>query len=138
MLKARYPIIAACIFAVWHITCHVFNLYFEIWWSDIVAHFIAGATAALILWWIIDNRSGVDRSASPKIVSLSLLSFATFISVLWEFWEYSNWRFAFLRNTIGRIQLQYYPFLGNNLGDILWGLLGGFTVAIIALFVRRK
>lgn len=134
-MKFWYVIVGVICFLIWHGFCHFYNLYFLVWWTDIVAHFIAGATAGLLWWWFMERTK---LNAPSKMNSVSIATFATTISVFWEFWEFSNWRYAFLRNSIGKIQQQYYPYWGNNLGDIFWGLVGGSVVAAIYIFIIIK
>ena len=142
MIRARYVVGAASIFLTFHLFCHFLNWYFLIWWTDIAAHFLAGATAALFWWWLLERENSATGTISTTHFSwtnfVSIISFATFVSALWEFWEFSNWRFAFLRETTGQLQIQYQPILGNNLGDIVWGLCGGIVVATIYYCVMRK
>lgn len=127
-MKLIFPLISGAIFLISHLICHFFNLYFLIWWTDIALHIIAGVTAALFFWWIRGKYSDV----------ISIITFATTISVIWEFWEFSNWRYAFLRDSIGKIQEQYYPYLGNNLGDIFWGMMGGISIALVYIIQKNK
>lgn len=141
MLRGRYIVGTTGIFLIFHLLCHFLNWYFLIWWTDIAAHFLAGATAGLFWWWLIERKKsgpniGSSTDAAPDfswINCVSIVSFATFISALWEFWEFSNWRFTWLRETTGQLQIQYQPILGNNLSDITWGLCGGIAIAIIYL-----
>src|SRR5258706_44658 len=123
-MKFRYFLLAALIFLAWVGACHFNDLYFKIWWTDIVAHALGGFTLGLFWCWILE-RGG---KTTPRLAAISIATFAATISVLWEFWEFSNWRWAFLRETVGRLQGQYYPVLGNNLGDIWWGFAGGLFV----------
>jgi hypothetical protein len=136
-MKKRYILFGAIIFAIWHGLCHFNNWYFEIWWADIVAHVIAGMEAGIIWWWLLEKRSSLDHTAS-KFFAINIVTFSTTVSVFWEFWEFSNWRYPFLRNTIGRIQQQYYPYWGNNLGDIFWGLIGGSIIALIYVLYAKR
>jgi hypothetical protein len=136
-MKIKYLLIFSTLFVIFHLACHFFNLYFKIWWTDIVAHFIAGFTAGLFWWYLLERIFDLALIRNYKFFSLTIITFATSISTFWEFWEFSNWGFAILRDTIGQIQQQFYPHVGNNLGDIFWGLVGGCLASSIFLWSYR-
>lgn len=135
-MKLRYPLLALIIFILFHLACHFQDWYLKIWWTDIVAHFWAGVTSGLFWWWLVEKKK--INSFFSTIHSISIITLATTISVLWEFWEFSNWRYQFLRNTTGKLEIQYYPYLGNNLGDIFWGMIGGLVIAAIFFATEKR
>jgi hypothetical protein len=128
------------LFLVLHLLCHFLHLYDKIWWSDKVVHCVAGLTAGLLWWWIVDNKSKLSNAPASvsKTLAWSIIAFSTTISTFWEWWEYSNWHYDFLRKTTGLLEQQYYPYLGNNLGDIFWGFIGGCIVAVFYILCNKR
>lgn len=98
------------------------------WYTDVILHILAGI--ALGLLWIVINRK--NHASSWLVFCISIISFAVFGSVLWEFWEFAGWWI-----TPSRTQF-YLATLDDTLLDILCGAIGGLLSAFIALRFSEK
>lgn len=100
-----------------------FGWYNEYAFTDIMLHIVSGAAFGLMwLGFMKDSRNQF------WVICIGGMSFATFGSVMWEFWEFAGWR-------VTPSQLRFYiPELGDTLGDILCGMIGG---AVVSLLSRR-
>jgi len=98
-----------------------FGFYNDYWFTDIILHTISGLAFGVL--WI----GLYKKTHSPfLLLILGAMSFAVLGSVLWEFWEFAGWQLT-------PAQVPFYiPQLGDTLGDIFCGLVGGSLAAIIA------
>lgn len=101
------------------------ELYWEIWWFDIVLHFLGGAWVALILLWFF-FYSGYANA--PRIRSLLALFMVAFFSVLiiGALWEWYEWFWGVAFNIEG-----YWL---DTISDIASDVAGGFAGSLF--FVR--
>lgn len=85
------------------------------WYTDVILHLVSGVMFSYLWSWL----SRGTTYSSWWILGLSTIAFATLGSVVWEFWEYGG-------HLILPAQTNFYvPALGDTLGDIFCGLLGG-------------
>lgn len=119
-------IILFVIVAVASVISRHMGWYSDYWFTDIILHTISGV--ALGLAWM-----GITKQESVILKVAGAMSFASFGSVLWEFWEFAGWR-------IMPTHTQFYiPELADTLGDICCGMIGGFVVSlIVVLFTNRR
>ncbi|MDO8565128.1 MAG: hypothetical protein Q7R67_00680 [bacterium] len=90
------------------------GLYNSYWYTDVILHVVAGAGFGFV--WLALNHKIEKRRF---ILILGAASFAVLGSVGWELWEFVGWR-------IMSYDMPFYiPELGDSLGDICCGLLGG-------------
>src|SRR3989344_6651367 len=85
------------IIAIIHITAYYFHLYLELWWIDMMMHFLGGAwVAAFILWAIFFSgffnlKSSVGTVENKNtLLEFLLIAFVTvlFIGIVWEIFEF--------------------------------------------------
>jgi hypothetical protein len=98
-----------------------FGLYARYWYTDIILHTSSGVAFGLV--WLGFNK-GERRW---WMLMMGAASFAVLGSVAWEVWEFAGWRLM-----PGHMRF-YIPELGDTLGDICCGFLGG----ILANSIRR-
>lgn len=74
-----------------HYIADVFNLYWEVWWFDLMMHFLGGFWIALsTLWLIYFSPFFEGKSKSFKVFLLSGIVGAMLIGILWEIFEYAT------------------------------------------------
>lgn len=97
----------------------VFELYWSVWWIDIVNHLVGGAVVSMIgvLLWL----NGKEKRP-PK--PLELLLFVLFVSIAWEVFEFSFGLMSFSEKGVK---------FDTSL-DIVMDLLG----ILVARFLLRK
>jgi len=100
-----------------------FGWYNSYWYTDVILHFISGIAFGLLC--IALNSKTI--TSSPFVFFISIVSFAVFGSVLWEFWEYAGWHL-----TPSHTQF-YIPQLADTLSDIFCGLIGGVCSGLLYL-----
>ncbi|KKU15170.1 hypothetical protein A3A20_01215 [Candidatus Wolfebacteria bacterium RIFCSPLOWO2_01_FULL_45_19] len=127
----------------------ILNLwYFAYPWIDIPMHFVGGAWAVVLLFWIFRTRSVIglnhphgrspechlgvlgrgDEILSKWLGVILALSFAAFIGVLWEFFEFFFDVFISSKGYMAVAQLG----TADTMKDLFFDLLGGlFAWAVI-------
>src|SRR3954470_18605520 len=90
MLKMRKHFLLACqlgvlgILVVWHIMLGLgLELYWKLWWWDIIAHMLGGLWVALGAAW-------VAASFGQRISILNCVLAALGVGIAWEVFEYVN------------------------------------------------
>jgi hypothetical protein len=122
----RYSLVLFAVVAVGSWLARHLGWYNAYWFTDIILHTTSGV--ALGLLWVALHR---NIEQSRWILALGTVSFATFGSVLWEFWEYAGY-------LITRSSVPFYiPQLSDTLGDIVCGMGGGVLCVIIIMAVSR-
>ena len=109
--------------------------YWTIWWFDIPMHFFGGFWAAVVFVWFI-NKYFPQISQLHNFLSslIAILSFVALIGVLWEFAEFL---FDVFISSGGYAKIVQQD-AADTLGDLLFDLLGGLTVAVIFLTGKNK
>lgn len=102
--------------------CRSFGWYNEYWFADIVLHTLSGLGFGFAWLWLCRGR------VPALIAGIGAIGFACLGSVIWEWWEFFGWH---ITPSHARF---YIPELGDTLGDIACGVLGG----IISSFSYRK
>lgn len=116
-------IFPACVFLLNFFLELFFNISDIYPWIDIPLHFLGGVSIAYmsILFLKDFELKGTIYRRNKLFFILIVVSLVGFAAVLWEFWEYYfSW-------TVGWI---YIYSLEDTLGDLFFGLLGGFAGAI--------
>lgn len=103
-----------------------FGFYNSYWFTDVALHAVSGAGFGLI--WLAMNQSVEKRF---WMLALGAASFAVLGSVAWEIWEFAGWR-------VTPSHMRFYiPELGDSLGDICAGFIGGLMLAMSSIKNRR-
>lgn len=92
MSRARLLRILAllvCVIAVLHIAATLFYLYWELWWYDMLLHFLGGVFIALLVLWFCFFSGYVSAPASFSVrrVFFFTLFWLTVIGIGWEVFE---------------------------------------------------
>lgn len=111
--------------AIWN------SWYFTYPWIDIPLHLIGGAFAAVLFYWLL----GADINAlSYRMQFVLVLSFVTFIGVLWEFFEFLSDVFISSRGYAYVAQASS----ADTMGDLFFDLLGGFSVWVVVQLLKKS
>lgn len=110
-------------------------LYWELWWFDIMMHFLGGmfvAAASLYLYYHSSYITPLHKGAFFVLV-FSLMA-ATFIGVLWELFEYS------LELIRGEVNSVLFPrlTLSDTLGDLVMDMLGALIMGFLYIFLWQR
>jgi hypothetical protein len=104
-----------------------FGWYSTYFFTDIILHTLSGIMFGY-LWLAFINKSNI----SSLITFSTIILFAVFGSFLWEVWEYGGYVFF-------PAHVEFYkPEIGDSLGDIASGMLGGILAGVINFFGTRK
>ncbi|MDQ3089649.1 MAG: hypothetical protein M3Q24_00650 [bacterium] len=103
-----------------HLISRKEGYYGSIWYTDIILHITAGVAIGLI--WI--GLVGKPKTISDYIL---IALFAVFGSYLWEIWEFTGLH-------VIPDKLIYIPELGDSLGDIAAGFVGGTLLSVYLYF----
>jgi VanZ family protein len=105
-----------------------FHLHWEVWWFDVILHFLAGIMVSMFAVLFIVYVFNLDKNNRRKIIIKSIL-FALLIGILWEFFELY---FGATLLSDGKI---YYI---DTSSDILMDLLGAFLGSIYSYKLVSK
>jgi len=123
-MKLFRRLIGAFIFPVLVLTLHVFlyllGIYESYTWMDIPMHFLGGFSAAFTYMFLIDilRHENLMGKMHFLVYFIFVISLVSLTAVLWEFFEFSLDMLFEAYNQKG---------LGDTLGDILIGLIGGIV-----------
>ncbi len=109
-----------------HFLASRYDLYFHLWWFDILMHFLGGLFISLYSLWFFffSGRITINFPNNKKIFLLSLLAVFPAI-VFWEIFEY--------------VTDTAYPFEGyvlDTAADIALGLTG--ALAGVLYFIKKE
>lgn len=90
-------------------------LYWELWWLDMLMHFLGGFWVALLGFWIIAFFDRVEEFSKKQILIVSVV-FTLVIGLLWELFE-AGAGLSF----VGR------DAWGDTILDIIFDIVGGLT-----------
>lgn len=110
--------------------------YQKLWWLDVILHFSGGfLLAAFAFWFLFDYKKYRSDFWPTWLLVLGFVSFAAFIGVLWEFYEFL-WDY-FLAHPYGIDVAQ--PDLRDVMSDLFFDLFGAVSAALVLFgFYRRK
>lgn len=102
----------------------------EAYQLDMVAHFLGGASIALVAWKV--KRLLIQRRFVPKLphwLSWFLcIAAAELVGVLWEFWEF------YLQNQLMYVGLT----LEDTMSDLVLDLCGAIVITSVLVYTRRN
>ncbi|MCX6702618.1 MAG: hypothetical protein NTW60_02015 [Candidatus Wolfebacteria bacterium] len=116
-----------------HIIAMANYLYWTIWWFDIPMHFMGGILLAMIFFRFVKPELIITHS-SFLITILLAVSFAAFLGILWEFFEFI-WASYFTNGgleSLSVFQSRGIDIYRDTLKDLFFDLLGGFGFAVFA------
>lgn len=95
------------------------ELYWQVWWLDIVMHFLGGIWIALLLLWFFfySGYMNMPRTRSIPALFLGAVFSVLLVGVLWEWYEWS-WGTTF------NIEGYWLDTIGDIASDIAGGLAG--------------
>ncbi len=111
---------------------------------DTILHTFSGAMLGGLGFSIVNllnNNENVSLNMSPFFVALFALSFAVFLGVLWEFYEFGadslgmNMQKTMLEDGT---PLEGHAAVADTMGDLFVDFLGAFVIAIIGYISIRK
>lgn len=115
------------------------NWYWAIWWYDIPMHLAGGAWAALVFFYLAEEKWNiVPRAYAGKkgviMIFVLALGFTALLGIGWEFFEYLYDVFVAKRHGFFFAEQG----LTDTMGDFVNDLAGGFSMVAVRLFFRRK
>lgn len=114
--------------AILHTVAIYFYLYYELWWFDILMHFVGGFWAVLFFLWLFVFSGAflldVERK-NPAILFFLATSFIVIVAVFWEIFELK----------FGLTSLNDFDYIQDTVSDIFSAFAGGL---LASLFFFRK
>ncbi|WKZ26405.1 MAG: hypothetical protein QY304_03365 [Candidatus Paceibacterota bacterium] len=114
--------------AILHTVAIYFYLYYELWWFDILMHFVGGFWTVLFFLWLLVFSGAflldVERK-NPAILSFLATSFLVIVAVFWEIFELK----------FGLTSLNDFDYIQDTVSDIFSAFAGGL---LASLFFFRK
>ncbi|EHC6547099.1 hypothetical protein JSZ52_002193, partial [Listeria monocytogenes] len=90
---------------------------------------------------LLNNDERVTLSMSPVFVALFACSFAVFLGVFWEFYEFAADSFGMnMQKTMleDGTMLQGHAAVADTMGDLFVDFLGAFVISVVGYFSIRK
>lgn len=124
------------------------ELFYTIWWWDVMLHFVAGITFAMI-GFMLAKRLG-KHSISPLFAALFAFTFAVTALVLWEIYEFTVDSLCLTNmqhwipgtdtaENLGFGGDRQAPGLIDTMKDLIVGSTGALITAVIGgCYLRRK
>ncbi len=114
--------------AILHTVAIYFYLYYELWWFDILMHFVGGFWTVLFFLWLLVFSGAflldVERK-NPAILYFLATSFLVIVAVFWEIFELK----------FGLTSLNDFDYIQDTVSDIFSAFAGGL---LASLFFFRK
>lgn len=109
----------------------VVNLYNNVWWYDLFAHFLSGVLTSILALIIMDWFK-VYNEKNRCFNILFMICFTLMVASIWEFLEFGA--FVFLK-----MDVQHHLTTGvfDTMEDMLIGFLGGIITSIYYLFLNN-
>jgi hypothetical protein len=129
------------------------DLYHRVWWWDIVLHAGSGFLLGIVGWivlFLLIQTDRLPRSIRPSLVCFFGVTFAVFVGVLWEIFEFavdSIWPAVNMMSHETGVSDTMHDLIVDTLGAILVGLMGwaysksgrySFLVEAIRRFMQRN
>ncbi len=134
MVSSKFVLILLILILVIHILATVFYWYWTIDWLDIVMHFLGGFwLAAVFLRFLVPKLRISDHKS--LIILILMVSFAVFVGVLWEFYEFL---FDVFGSINGHLKFTQQG-VADTMSDLFFDLLGGSVCfGIYRFFIHKK
>lgn len=109
----------------------VVNLYNNVWWYDLFAHFLSGILTSILALVVMDYL-GVYKEKNKGFNALFIISFTLMVASIWEFIEFGS--FIFLK-----MDVQHHLTTGvfDTMEDMLVAFLGSIIVSISYLIENK-
>lgn len=110
------------------------DLYYHLWWWDIVLHTGSGfllGIVGFIFMFLLNQTNRIPAGVRPEFVCFFGVTFAVFLGVLWEIFEFVVDRF-----TTANMQSQETGVV-DTMQDLIVDTLGAVVVALMALAYVR-
>lgn len=104
----------------------VVNLYNEIWWYDLFAHFLSGIFTAMVGRFLLDKMKVKERTKWFDF--LFEISFVMLIASIWEFFEFGV---DYLLDM--NLQHQLDTGIVDTMEDMLAAFVGGIGIGLVSI-----
>ena len=110
----------------------VINLFNNIWWYDLLTHFISGILTAILALYVME-WCGISKAKNKWFTLLFMTCFTLMIASLWEFVEFGTF-------IVLKMDVQHHLTTGvfDTMEDMLIAFLGNIVVSIIYLINSYK
>lgn len=109
--------------AILHTVAIYFYLYYELWWFDILMHFVGGFWTVLFFLWLLVFSGAflldVERK-NPAILFFLATSFIVIVAVFWEIFELK----------FGLTSLNDFDYIQDTVSDIFSAFAGGLLASL--------
>jgi hypothetical protein len=129
------------------------DFYYQFWWWDMVLHissgFLLGIVGFLALF-VLNNTDRLPRGIRPSFLCFFGVTFAVFVGVLWEIFEFAvdqMWPHVNMQSTETGVVDTMHDLIVNTLGASVVGLMGlayfksgrySFVVDAVKAFVEKN
>jgi hypothetical protein len=106
------------------------DFYCRFWWWDIVLHISSGFLLGIVGWiamFLLNHTDHLPRGIRPGFLCLFGVTFAVFLGVLWEIFEYAVdllWPAANMMSNETGVADTMQDLIVNTVGAVLVGLMG--------------
>ena len=129
------------------------DFYYRYWWWDMALHATSGVLLGIVGWivlFLLIHSDRLPRGVSPGLICLFGLTFAVFLGVLWEIFEFavdSTWPHVNMMSNETGVSDTMKDLIGNLAGAAVVAILGWahartgrflFLVDAVRAFTRRN
>mgnify|MGYP001576010824 CR=1 FL=1 len=110
-----------------HITAYYFHLYLELWWIDMLMHFLGGAWISAFALWFIFFSNLVNLNQKNNLPNFLITAFCMvlLVGIGWEIFEFKAGLSFF-----SPLTLSARGYWMDTISDVVLDLIGGIVVAI--------
>jgi len=114
----RHLLYIVLVVAILHILALKFYLYSNVWWFDMVVHFLGGFWIAFVVLWFLFLSGYIKPLKGTYIHFLSIALFsALFAGIVWEIFEVTN----------GVTSVLFRGYWKDTMSDIIFDCLGALA-----------
>ena len=129
------------------------DFYYQFWWWDDVLHMSSGMLLGIVgflLLFVLNNTDRLPKGIRPSFLCLFGVTFAVFIGVLWEIFEFAVdqiWPGVNMQSTETGVVDTMHDLIVDTLGAMIVGLMGlayfksgrySFVVDVVKNFAQRN
>jgi len=110
-----------------HVTAFYFHLYLELWWIDMLMHFLGGAWVASFILWLIFFSDLLNLNQKNSLSNFLLTSFGAvlLVGIGWEIFEFKA-RLSFF----SPLTLSVRGYWMDTISDLILDLFGGIIMSL--------
>ena len=117
-----------------HVAAYYFHLYLELWWIDMLMHFLGGTWTAAFVLWLIFFSNLLNLNQKNNLPNFLITTFCTvlLVGIGWEIFEFKAGLSFFSPLTLSA---RWYWM--DTISDLILDLIGGIFMSLYFYRIYR-